>query len=82
APSEEWDEWETLLDARSAQLIVSFIRWAEWRLRPITPLWRWQKIFFPDASTAFVFVIWKLVTGTRKLLDNVEPSFVWQTTSI
>ena len=63
----------------SAQLIVSFIRWAEWRLRPITPLWRWQKIFFPDASTAFVFVIWKLVTGNwyPELLDNVEPSFVW-----
>ena len=61
----------------SARLIVSFIRWAEWRLRQITPLWHWQKIFFPDGSTAFVFVIWKQVTGYPELLDNVEPSFVW-----
>ncbi|SPW54925.1 protease II [Escherichia coli] len=61
----------------SAQLIVSFIRWAEWRLRPITPSWRWQKIFFPDASTAFVFVIWKTGNWYPELLDNVEPSFVW-----
>lgn len=64
----------------SAQLIVSFIRWAEWRLRPITPLWRWQKIFFPDASTAFVFVIWKLVTGTRNCWITLNPALSGQMT--
>ncbi|STE55125.1 Uncharacterised protein [Escherichia coli] len=47
---------------------------------PITPLWRWQKIFFPDASTAFVFVIWKLVTGTRNCWITLNPALSGQMT--
>ncbi len=64
----------------SARLIVSFIRWAEWRLRQITPLWHWQKIFFPDGSTAFVFVIWKQVTGTRNCWITLNPALSGQMT--
>lgn len=61
----------------SARLIVSFIRWAEWRLRPITPLWRWQKIFLSRRQYGIRFR--NLETGNwyPELLDNVEPSFVW-----
>ena len=56
------------------------IRWAEWRLRQITPLWHWQKIFFPDGSTAFVFVIWKQVTGTRNCWITLNPALSGQMT--
>ena len=55
--SEEWDEWEILLDANKR-----------------------QKIFFPDASTAFVFVIWKLVTGTRNCWITLNPALSGQMT--
>ncbi|MFP1527485.1 hypothetical protein ACLB1R_07170 [Escherichia coli] len=57
--SEEWDEWETLLDANKRAAHSEFYSMGGMANTPITPLWRWQKIFFPDASTAFVFVIWK-----------------------
>ncbi|MGU0172569.1 hypothetical protein ACVXG8_24450 [Escherichia coli] len=55
---------ETLLDANKRAAHSEFYSMGEMAITPDNPLWRWQKIFFPDASTAFVFVIWKLVTGT------------------
>lgn len=78
--SEEWTSGKHCSMPTSARLIVSFIRWAEWRLRQITPLWHWQKIFFPDGSTAFVFVIWKQVTGTRNCWITLNPALSGQMT--
>ncbi len=48
ALSEEWDVWETLLDANQ-RAAHNFIRSADLPLRRIIPSWRWQKIIYPSS---------------------------------
>lgn len=74
--SEEWDEWETLLDANKRAAHSEFYSMGRnQRLRPITPLWHWQKIFLSRRQYGIRF---RNQTGNwyPELLDNVI-CFVW-----
>ena len=78
--SEEWDEWETLLDANKRAAHREFLfdgRNGDYADNTIMAL---AEIFFRNASTAFVFVIWKQVTGIRNCWITLNPALSGQMT--
>ena len=64
----------------SVRRTASFIPWAAWRYRRITPSWRWPKITSPDGSMVCVSAIWRAGTGIRRCSITFPPTLSGPTT--
>ncbi|MEH5862657.1 oligopeptidase B [Escherichia coli] len=75
--SEEWDEWETLLDANKRAAHSEFYSMGGMAITPDNTIMALAEDFLSRRQYGIRFR--NLETGNRypELLDNVEPSFVW-----
>lgn len=75
--SEEWDEWETLLDANKRAAHSEFYSMGGMAITPDNTIMALAEDFLSRRQYGIRFR--NLETGSwyPELLDNVEPSFVW-----
>ncbi len=75
--SEEWDEWETLLDANKRAAHSEFYSMGGMAITPDNTIMALAEDFLSRRQYGIRFR--NLETGNwyPELLDNVEPSFVW-----
>lgn len=74
--SEEWDEWDTLLDGNQRAAHSEFYTLGDWRYLRITPSWRWPKII---SRRQYGVRFRNLQSGNwyPEVLENVEADLVW-----
>ncbi len=80
--SEEWDEWETLLDANKRAAHSEFYSMGGMAITPDNTIMALAEDFLSRRQYGIRFR--NLETGNwyPELLDNVEPSFVWANDSL